>query len=130
MRIKKEQFKNKNENKNREWRRKLLEKRLKIELKEIGKSALNADQLVGRSIENLIGAVQVPLGVAGPLKIKSSKLKIKSYYVPLATTEGALVASVNRGCKATRLSGGVKVKVENMGATRAPVFEVKDIEEG
>ena len=137
MRIKKEQFKNKNENKNMERRRKLLEKELKIELKEIGKSTLNADQLTGRNIENLIGVVQVPLGVAGPLKIRRrktengrQKLEVKSYYVPLATTEGALVASVNRGCKATRLSGGVKVRVENVGATRAPVFEVKDIEEG
>jgi len=83
--------------------------------------------------ENLIGAISLPLGVAGPLLIKSQitnhKLQMKPHYVPLATTEGALVASVNRGCKAIRLSGGVSVFCDNVGATRGPVFETKNLEE-
>lgn len=76
-------------------------------------------------IENQVGTVAVPVGKAGPVKVNS-----KEYYVPLATTEGALVASVNRGCKAITRSGGAKVLVEGMGMTRAPVFKVAGIEEG
>lgn len=111
-------------------RRKFLEGKTGIKLGEMGKMTLDANDLAGRNIENLIGVVQVPVGVAGPLKVKNSNFKVKSYFVPLATTEGALVASINRGCKAARLSGGVKVRVENVGVTRAPVFEVKDIDDG
>jgi len=77
--------------------------------------------------ENLIGATIIPLGVAGPLHVKSAKLKVQSYKIPLATTEGALVASVNRGCKAIRLSGGAVGKVELVGVTRGPVFETTGI---
>lgn len=93
--------------------------------------------------ENFIGAAQVPLGIAGPIKVQSAKFppsfcnaelrrasKVKSYFLPLATTEGALVASVNRGCKATRLSGGIKTEAELVGATRGPVFRVRDLSEG
>ena len=77
------------------------------------------------NIENQIGWAKVPLGQAGPLLLNG-----KNYNLPLATTEGALVASVNRGCKATRLAGGIKVLVENVGATRGPVFKVKNLAEG
>jgi len=84
-----------------------------------------------RNCENFAGAVQVPLGLAGPLKIiDGPKPKAKNYMLPLATTEGALVASVSRGCKVISLSGGVKVYVENAGVTRAPLFKVKDLGEG
>lgn len=81
-------------------------------------------------IENQVGLVGVPVGKAGPIPVKNSKLKIKNYFIPLATTEGALVASVNRGCKAISQGGGVVVEVEDMGMTRAPVFKVGGIEEG
>lgn len=81
-------------------------------------------------IENQVGLVGVPVGKAGPIKIQNSKGKIKNYYIPLATTEGALVASVNRGCKAVTRSGGAQVWVEDMGMTRAPVFRVAGIEAG
>ena len=77
------------------------------------------------NIENFIGWTKVPLGQAGPLLVNN-----KSYDLPLATTEGALVASINRGCKAMRLSGGIKVIVKNVGATRGPVFSVSGIAEG
>ena len=76
-------------------------------------------------IENTVGTVEVPVGRAGPLKVNG-----KEYFVPLATTEGALVASVNRGCKVISQSGGAKVMVEDMGMTRAPVFRVEGIDEG
>lgn len=77
------------------------------------------------NIENMIGYTRVPLGQVTGLIINN-----KSYDIPLATTEGALVASVNRGCKATRLAGGIKVLVEDKGATRGPVFAVGGIAEG
>ena len=85
-------------------------------------ASLKPKQVEGRNIENMIGVTEVPLGLAGPLKIKT-----RNYSLPLATTEGALVASINRGCKATRLAGTVTVKVEEVGATRGPVFKVKDL---
>ncbi|MCX8009251.1 MAG: hydroxymethylglutaryl-CoA reductase, partial [Patescibacteria group bacterium] len=77
-----------------------------------------------RHCENMIGVTQVPLGIAGPLRVHDH-----DYYIPLATTEGALVASVNRGCKALTQSGGVMVQVEKVGATRGPVFFVESVEE-
>ena len=85
-----------------------------------------------RHCEQMIGVTQVPLGIAGPLHIydiSSFDKKQKDIFVPLATTEGALVASVNRGCKAIAASGGVIVDTNHIGATRGPVFRVKDIKE-
>lgn len=75
--------------------------------------------------ENMIGAVSVPLGIAGPIHICSSIFSSKKEskrYIPLATTEGALVASVNRGCKVSRETDGIHVYVQKKGATRGPVF--------
>lgn len=100
-------------------RRKLLEKRLGKEFTAIGRTSLK-DEDVYRSCENFIGATQVPLGVAGPLKVDK-----KEYFIPLATTEAAFIASVGRGCKAISESGGAKAKAEKIGITRAPVFLTK-----
>lgn len=111
-------------------RRKALEKELRIKLAHVGNYSLDAKIASTRNCENMIGAIQVPLGVAGPLKIKNQKLKIKNYYIPLATTEGALVASVNRGCKAIAQSGGANVVSKKIGITRAPVFVVESINMG
>ena len=126
-------------------RRKALEKALRISLKNIGSFSLDERHASTKNCENMIGIAQTPLGIAGPLKVQSPLRlrsgqakspstplragKVQSYYIPLATTEGALVASVNRGCKAITLSGGVGVFVENIGATRAPAFNVKGIRE-
>lgn len=79
--------------------------------------------------ENLVGATTIPLGVAGPLLINGNALK-GGHFIPLATTEGALVASVSRGCKAVSAAGGVSVHTENSGITRGPVFAVAGIREG
>lgn len=64
--------------------------------------------------ENVLGYVQIPVGYAGPLTLDGAK-----YYIPMATTEGALVASTNRGCKALSIRG-VTSFVEDVGMTRAP----------
>lgn len=111
-------------------RRQFLEKELNINLDNIGSFTFGEDQVVGRNIENLIGATQIPLGVAGPLKIINRKSPVVNHFIPLATTEGALVASISRGCKAVTESGGAKVYVETVGITRGPVFKTTGIEHG
>ena len=108
-------------------RRQFLEQALKIRLDNISRFSFSEDQVSDKNIENLIGATQIPLGVAGPISIQNSKFKIQNFFVPLATTEGALIASVSRGCKAILESGGVHVEYHNVGVTRAPVFKTSGI---
>ena len=105
-------------------RREFLQNKLNISLDKIGEFNFTEDQVAGRNIENLIGATQIPLGVAGPLAVNG-----KSFFIPLATTEGALVASIARGCKAVTEAGGANVFVENVGITRGPVFKLKNLGE-
>ncbi|MFB6207528.1 MAG: 3-hydroxy-3-methylglutaryl-CoA reductase, partial [Haloglomus sp.] len=69
-----------------------------------------------------------PMGVVGPLEIDGSAAQ-GEYHLPLATTEGALVASVNRGAGAIRDGGGAQVRILKRGITRAPVFTVEDVAE-
>jgi hydroxymethylglutaryl-CoA reductase (NADPH) len=102
-------------------RRLALERLTGASLTAIGSTVLDFDELVGRNIENPIGAVQVPVGVAGPLRVVGDYAR-GDYYIPLATTEGALVASINRGCKAITLSGGARAKILFDGMTRAPAI--------
>jgi hydroxymethylglutaryl-CoA reductase (NADPH) len=73
------------------------------------------------NIENFIGTVQVPLGVAGPLRINGEHAD-GDFYIPLATTEGTLVASYNRGMRVISESGGVQTTVVKHSMQRAPVF--------
>jgi hydroxymethylglutaryl-CoA reductase (NADPH) len=73
------------------------------------------------NIENFIGVAQVPIGVAGPLLVQGEHAS-GEFYVPLATTEGALVASYNRGMKIAYEAGGVAVSVVADRMQRAPVF--------
>jgi len=110
-----------------EQRREFLEKLKKIHLNNIGKTLMDKNDPI--HCENLIGGTILPMGVAGPLKILNFKFQISNYYIPLATTEGALVASVNRGCKAINFSGGTTTAVELVGTTRGPVFETAGIKE-
>lgn len=109
-------------------RREFLEKQLKLKLENIANFSFTEEQVSGRNIENLVGATQIPLGVAGPLNILSINYKPYSTYIPLATTEGALVASASRGCKAINESGGTNVEIKLIGTTRGPVFKINNLE--
>lgn len=106
-------------------RRQFLEKELGITLSSVASFNFTEESVAGRNIENLIGATQIPLGVAGPVRANK-----KDYFIPLATTEGALVASVNRGCKAITEAGGAYVEVELVGTTRGPVFKTEGLQHG
>ena len=76
---------------------------------------------VAGNIENFIGAAQVPIGVAGPLLVDGEHAR-GEFYVPLATTEGTLVASYNRGMKLLHRAGGVRTTVMDDRMQRAPAF--------
>lgn len=110
-------------------RRGMLEKELKASLRHTGIFSLDEARASTRNCENMVGIAQVPMGVAGPLAVKDQKEKVRNYYVPLATTEAALVASVNRGAKAINKSGGATSLVQRIGTTRGPVFKVKNADE-
>ncbi len=114
-----------NQFKSTSQRREFLAKELKIKLETIDKAQLDEETAI--HCENLIGATAIPLGVAGPIKLNGEAIN-GNIYLPLATTEGALVASVNRGCKAVNLSAGVNVLTYKVGATRGPVFYTGSLE--
>lgn len=73
------------------------------------------DRVFGACCENVIGFMPLPVGVAGPLIIDGTP-----YHIPMATTEGCLVASAMRGCKAINAGGGVETILTQDGMTRGP----------
>lgn len=77
------------------------------------------------NIENFSGVAQVPIGFAGPLTIRGEHA-VGEFIIPMATAEGTLVASYNRGMKLLNLSGGVEVTVIGDAMQRAPVFVFDD----
>lgn len=94
-----------------------------VKLAALFSTQLNLDQVALKNCENMIGSVEVPVGVAGHLQIDWQGCK-QEVLLPLATTEGALIASVARGCKAINQAGGAVIFVDYQGMTRAPVFEL------
>lgn len=102
-----------------ETRLALLRKQSGAPLDAFGKPA-DASALQG-NIEGFFGYSMVPLGLAGPLLVKG-KHADGEFLLPLATTEGALVASVSRGCKLITAAGGARVRVLGDGVVRTPVF--------
>jgi len=73
------------------------------------------------NIENFIGTAQVPIGIAGPLKMAGEHAQ-DEFYIPMATTEGTLVASYSRGMRVISECGGAKTTVVKHSMQRAPVF--------
>ncbi|XP_053196011.1 3-hydroxy-3-methylglutaryl-coenzyme A reductase-like isoform X2 [Scomber japonicus] len=76
-------------------------------------------KVMGTCCENVIGYMPVPVGVAGPLLLDE-----KQFHIPMATTEGCLVASTNRGCRALSLSGGCRSSILADSMTRGPVVRL------
>ena len=107
-------------------RREFIQGETGTKLSNIGIFSIDVERVVKRNCENMIGTVQVPLGVAGPLLI-NGEYAHGNYWLPLATTEGALIASVNRGCSAITKAGGAEVRILHDGMTRAPVFAARSI---
>jgi len=94
------------------------------EIKHLFQYSIDPKQTQG-NIENFTGVVQVPLGFAGPILVDGEHAR-GEFIVPLATSEGTLVASYNRGIKVVNLSGGARVTVVGDSMQRAPVFVFKD----
>jgi hydroxymethylglutaryl-CoA reductase (NADPH) len=105
-------------------RREFVEKQTGVELAHIGRYSFDPGVLPG-NIENFFGVAQVPIGIAGPLRINGEHAN-GDFYVPLATTEGTLVASYSRGMRLLTESGGVKTTVVEQAMQRAPVFYFDD----
>ncbi|KAJ3276781.1 3-hydroxy-3-methylglutaryl-coenzyme A (HMG-CoA) reductase isozyme [Terramyces sp. JEL0728] len=73
-------------------------------------------QVFGVCCENVVGYIPIPVGIAGPIEIDG-----EMFQIPMATTEGCLVASTSRGCKAITAGGGAKTEIINDGMSRGPV---------
>ncbi|MBU2510675.1 hydroxymethylglutaryl-CoA reductase [bacterium] len=101
-------------------RRQFAEEAAGVKLEHVGKYSFDPEILPG-NIENFSGVAQVPIGLAGPLLVNGEYAQ-GEFFVPLATTEGTLVGSYNRGMKLTRLAGGVTTTVVDDAMQRAPVF--------
>ena len=90
------------------------------ELDHVSRYSFDPDVVRG-NVEHFTGVAQVPIGIAGPLLVDGEHAQ-GEFYVPLATAEGTLVASYNRGMKLLREAGGVKVTVLDDRMQRAPAF--------
>ncbi len=101
-------------------RRDFVEQQTGTRLTHAAHYAFEPEQTRG-NIENFTGVIQVPLGLAGPLLVNGEHAQ-GEFYVPMATSEGTLVASYNRGMRLTREAGGVNVTVADDAMQRAPVF--------
>ncbi len=91
-----------------------------------GKKHIEDSSVFQGNIENYLGLAQIPVGIIGPLRINGLYAH-GDFYVPLATTEGALVASYNRGTKIISLSGGARVLCLLERVSRAPGFAFNDL---
>ena len=108
-------------------RRRLVEAATGADLSTVGEYGFDPAATEG-NVENLVGGAELPMGVAGPVPVEGGAAD-GEYYLPMATTEGALVASVNRGLGTIDAAGGATARVTDAGMTRAPVFRVDGVAE-
>jgi len=106
-----------------EIRREVLTRNMEQDVTLRGLPYENFDysKVLGACCENVIGYIPIPIGIAGPLLLNGINVNI-----PMATTEGCLVASTHRGSKAISESGGATVTIIGRGMTRAPVVRFPD----
>jgi hydroxymethylglutaryl-CoA reductase (NADPH) len=101
-------------------RREFLRERTGVELEHVAQHSFDPSVVPG-NIEHFIGVSQVPIGLAGPLLVHGEEAQ-GEFYVPMATAEGTLVASYNRGMKLLYAAGGVRTTVVDDRMQRAPCF--------
>jgi hydroxymethylglutaryl-CoA reductase (NADPH) len=101
-------------------RQEFVRDRTGVELEHVPQYSFDPEITAG-NVEQFVGVAQVPIGLAGPLRVNGEHAQ-GDFYVPLATAEGTLVASYNRGMKLVRESGGVTTTVMDDAMQRAPAF--------
>jgi len=101
-------------------RRAFVESFSGVELEHVSRPSFDPGLARG-NVENFTGVAQVPIGFAGPLLVNGEHAQ-GEFLIPLATTEGTLVASYNRGIKLLNMAGGVRCTVLDDCMQRAPVF--------
>lgn len=101
-------------------RQQFIEETTGAQLDHTKQFSFDPQEMAG-NIENMFGVVQVPIGVAGPLLVNGEHAQ-GEFYVPMATVEGTMLASYNRGMKVIRESGGVLTTVVGQAMQRAPCF--------
>ena len=106
-------------------RRSWVEDETGAALEHVGSFTVPSEAMRG-NVENPVGAAQVPLGVAGPLRVQGEHAR-GTFYVPLATTEGALVRSYERGMVTLTRAGGAAVRVSRDTNRVCPVFLFPDV---
>ncbi len=109
-------------------RQKFVEDYTNVKLQHIKSYSFDAHIAEG-NCENFTGVAQIPIGFAGPVKV-NGEFAQGDFLIPLATSEGTLIASYNRGIKVLNLSGGVKCTVVSDAMQRAPVFVFDDARQG
>lgn len=105
-------------------RQQFAESFAEIDLEHIKHYSFDPHTLQG-NCEHFTGVAQVPIGIAGPIRVNGEYAQ-GEYLVPMATTEGTLVASYNRGIKLLNLAGGIKATIVDDVMQRAPVFAFED----
>ena len=105
-------------------RQEFLEQYCDHSLNHLKQYSFDPESLKG-NIEHFSGVAQIPLGFAGPLKVNGEHAQ-GDFIVPMATTEGTLVASYNRGMKVLNACGGAKCTIVEDAMQRAPVFVFED----
>ena len=106
-------------------RRAWVESETGASLEHVGAYSIPSEEMRG-NVENPVGACQVPLGVAGPLEVVGEHAHGR-FYVPLATTEGALVRSYERGMVALTRAGGATARISLDRNRICPIFCFPDV---
>ncbi|MEM7361007.1 MAG: hydroxymethylglutaryl-CoA reductase [Pseudomonadota bacterium] len=110
-----------------EQRQSFVKEQTGVALHHVAQSSHDPASLAG-NIENPLGVAQVPIGLAGPVRVNGEHAQ-GDFYIPMATTEGTLVASYSRGMRLLSEIGGVKTTVVERYMQRAPVFHFENAQQ-
>jgi len=105
-------------------RQRFIEETTGAKLDHTKRFSFDPEEMAG-NIESIFGVAQVPIGIAGPLLINGEYAQ-GEFYVPMATVEGTMLASYNRGMKVIREAGGVTTTVVGQAMQRAPCFVLRN----